>query len=112
MSSLLNLIVKTLDDHHASSIEVLDFTLTSPIHDYSVIASVSNQRLAHAIVMYVEEEVEKHGFSVRQKEGNDQSKWMLIDCYDVVVHVFVGEEREVYQLEKLWNDLPRVEVKV
>ncbi|MBE6108551.1 MAG: ribosome silencing factor [Erysipelotrichaceae bacterium] len=112
MSDLLNLIVKTLDAHHASKIEVLDFTVTSPLYDYSVIASVSNQRLAHAVLMYVEEEVEKHGYPIRKVEGDDQSRWLLLDCYEVVVHIFVGEERDVYQLEKLWNDLPRIEVNV
>ncbi len=111
MSDLLNLIVATLDQHHASEIEVLDFNTVSPLYDYSVIASVSNQRLAHAVLMYVQDEVEKHGYSIRNVEGEDQSRWFLLDCYEVIVHVFVGEERDVFQLEKLWNDLPRVEVK-
>lgn len=112
MSELLKLIVKTLYDHHASRIEVLDFQSASPLFDYSVIASVSNQRLAHAVLMYVEEEVEKHGYPIRRMEGSQQSRWFLLDCYEVVVHIFVGEERDVYQLEKLWNDLPRIEVNV
>ena len=58
MSELLSVIVDTLDNHHGYDLEVLDFTGVSPLFDYCVIASVSNQRLAHAILMYVEEEVE------------------------------------------------------
>ena len=112
MSELLNVIVETLDQHHGYDIEVLDFTGISPLFDYCVIASVSNQRLAHAILMYVEEEVEKHGYAIRSKEGNSLSRWILLDCFDVVVHIFVSEERDTVQLERLWNDLPRVEVNV
>ena len=55
MSELLSVIVDTLDKHHGYDLEVLDFTGVSPLFDYCVIASVSNQRLAHAILMYVEE---------------------------------------------------------
>lgn len=112
MGDLLEIIVRTLDQHHAQEIEVLDFRRISPLYDYSVIASVSNQRLAFSVLMYVEEEVEKHGYTIGRIEGNHQSQWFLLDCYDVVVHIFVGEERDAVQLEKLWNDLPRVEVMV
>ena len=112
MSELLNVIVQTLDKHHGYDLEVLDFTGISPLYDYCVIATVSNQRLAHAILMYVEEEVEKHGYRIRSKEGNSLSRWILLDCFDVVVHVFVSEERDAVQLERLWNDLPRVEVRI
>lgn len=108
MSILLEVILNTLEKNHATDIEVLDFSGRHPLFDYSVIATVTNIRLAHALIDYVKDDVEKSGFSVRSVEADDSSRWLLLDCYEVVVHIFVGEEREFYQLEKLWADLPRV----
>lgn len=112
MSELLEILVKTMDKHHAQQIQVLDFHGVSSSYDYFVIATASNSRLAWAMVDYIEEELKLHGLTVRSIEGNPQSRWILVDCYDVVVHLFVNEEREVYQLDKLWGDLPQVKVEL
>ena len=109
---MLETIVRVMDKHHAERIKVLDFQGISSSYDYFVIASASNSRLAWAMVDYLEEELEAYGYTIRSTEGNNQSRWILIDCYDVVIHLFVNEEREVYQLDKLWGDLPEVKMHV
>lgn len=109
MSDLLKNIVKVMDDKQAENIIVLDFRNVNPFCDYFVIGSASNHRMAKSIVDAVEDKVLEDGFKIRAIEGNAESPWQLIDCNEVVVHVFVGEERNVYQLEKLWGDLPRLE---
>lgn len=112
MSEMLNCIVEEMRKHHAKDIRILDFHHVSSYYDYFVIATASNLRLAWALSDYIEEKLLENGFSIRSKEGNNQSSWILIDCYEVVVHVFIEEERELYQLEKLWGDLPEVRVEL
>ena len=103
MSELLQKVVHAADQRLAEDLVVLDFRGHSPFTDYFVIASAKNERMADSIVDHVIEEAEKAGYAVR-------SRWLLVDLYEIVLHVFVGEERQVYNLEKLWGDLPRVEV--
>ena len=110
MSNALKLIVSTIEQHHGEKIRILDFRHHSASYDYFVIATASNQRLAWAMIDYVEEALEENGIAIRSCEGQADSRWILLDCYDVVVHVFVGEEREVYQLDQLWGDLPEVRI--
>lgn len=112
MSELLQLVVKAADQRLSEAISVLDFRGHSPFTDYFVIASAKNERMADSIVDHVIEEAEKAGFAVRNVEGGQGSRWLLVDLYEVVLHVFVGEERQVYNLEKLWGDLPRIEAEL
>ena len=112
MSELLQLVVKAADQRLAEAISVLDFRGHSPFTDYFVIATAKNERMADSIVDHVIEEAEKAGFAVRNVEGGQGSRWLLVDLYEVVLHVFVGEERQVYNLEKLWGDLPRIEAEL
>lgn len=112
MSDLLKVVVEAMDERLADDIVVLDFNNISPLYDYFVIGGALNHRMAKSIIDRVEEKVKEAGGNIVSIEGDENSPWQLIDCDGIVVHVFVGEERQVYQLEKLWGDLPRVEVKL
>lgn len=112
MSELLDVIVKAIDDRLGEEITVLDFKNQHPFYDYFVIATALNHRMAKSIIDQVEEKVIAYGGQIRATDGNSDSDWQLIDCFEVVVHIFVGSERQVYQLERLWGDLPRIEVQV
>jgi ribosome-associated protein len=80
------------------------------VADEFVIVSASNDRLVKALVDDVERAVAEagHGRPLRV-EGLDDRHWVLIDYGDVVVHVFLQETRDYYELERLWSDVPRVE---
>jgi ribosome-associated protein len=79
------------------------------VADEFVIASASNDRLVKAIVDDLEQAVDEAGFGKPLRvEGLDDRHWVLIDYGDVVVHVFLDETREYYELERLWSDVPRV----
>ena len=80
------------------------------VADEFVIVSASNDRLVKAIVDDVEQAIDGagHGKPLRV-EGLDDRHWVLIDYGDVVVHVFLDETRQYYELERLWSDVPRVE---
>ena len=79
------------------------------VADEFVIASATNDRQVKAIVDDVERAIAEagHGRPLRV-EGLDDRHWVLIDYGDVVVHVFVEETRQYYELERLWSDVPRL----
>jgi ribosome-associated protein len=92
----------------AERIAILDVRGLIVITDYFVICSGGTERQVRTIV----EEVERVLRGVERKpvrrEGETEGRWVLLDYVDVVVHVFAEEEREYYDLERLWLDAPRV----
>ncbi|KRK71872.1 ribosome silencing factor [Lacticaseibacillus nasuensis] len=107
---LLELIVRAGDDKRASDIVALDMAGVSLLADYFVIMSGSSERQVQAIVKAIDDKAAEAHAKAPRIEGKKGSKWLLMDFGDVVVHVFVPEEREFYNLEKLWSDAPLVDV--
>ena len=87
-------------DKQARDVVVLDVSEPLVICDYFVICSGSNDRQVRAIAEAVEQAC--------REEGAREAQWILLDFIDVVVHVFHQEEREYYDLERLWRDAPVV----
>lgn len=106
---ILQAAVKAGDDKRAENIVALDMRNVSLLADYFVIMDASSERQVVAIVEEIEKQVEALGID-GHVEGKKGSKWILIDFKDVVVHVFLKEEREFYNLEKLWSDAPMVDI--
>lgn len=102
--SLLEVILKAIDDKKGNDVQIIDFDNQHALVDCFVITDASSNRQMWAIIDHIKDEVEKAGFAVNKVEGESQSRWVLIDCFDVVVHVFESDERDVYKLEKLWAD--------
>jgi len=78
------------------------------ITDYFVIASGTSDRQVRTIADEVERILADRGSKAVRREGRSDGRWVLLDFVDLVVHVFVTEEREYYELERLWSDAPRV----
>lgn len=106
----LECIVRAMNDKLATNIVAIDMRETSPLFDYFVLCTGSNQRLLNAIKDNVEEQCELNGYEVKAIEGLRNSQWILMDLGDIVVHIFEGEARDNYNLEKLWGDMPRVDI--
>ena len=80
------------------------------ITDFFVIVSASNPRLVRTIAEEVEEQIRTAGGpNPLRVEGLDDLHWVLLDYGEFVVHVFLQETREYYELERLWSDVPSVE---
>ena len=90
-------------------IVVLDVRELIVITDYFVIASASSERQARTITEEVERSLRGLGVKPLRREGESEGIWILLDYVDVVVHVFRDEERDFYDLERLWRDAPVVE---
>ncbi len=92
----------------ARDVLVLDVSEPLVISDYFVICSGSNDRQVRAVAEAVERACRDHGVHVLRREGEREARWILLDFVDFVVHVFLQEEREYYDLERLWRDAPVV----
>lgn len=87
---------------------MLDIRDCSVLADYFVICSGSNPNQIDAIATAIEEKLADLHISIRGHEGNAHNGWMLLDCSDVIVHIFGHMERDFYQLERLWSTAPTV----
>ncbi|HJR98570.1 MAG TPA: ribosome silencing factor [Actinomycetota bacterium] len=95
-------------DKQATDIVVLDVSKIIVITDHFVICTASTQRQIRTVIDAVEEALRSMGVKPLRREGEPEAGWWLLDYVDVVVHVFGEEEREYYDLERLWSDAPQV----
>lgn len=102
-------VAQVCDDYRGRDTIVLDLTGITPICDYFVITTGTNRRQIHAIADEVNRVLKESGSARMGREGYDESSWVVQDYGDVVLHVFTPETRELYDLENLWADAPRVE---
>ncbi|MFC6164754.1 MULTISPECIES: ribosome silencing factor [Lactiplantibacillus] len=108
--ALLQLTIEAADDKRAEDIVALDVAEVSLMADYFVILSADSKRQVQAIADNVVDFIRKAGSDVKSVEGRTAGEWILIDCGDVIVHVFQKDARQHYNLEKLWSDAPLVDV--
>ena len=79
--------------------------------DYFLVCSGNTDRQAKAIHDRIHEGMKKdHGILPRRVEGIGESRWILMDYLDAVVHIFTPDAREFYRLEQLWGEAPRREI--
>jgi ribosome-associated protein len=101
---------RAADDKGARDVIILEVADVLVVADYFVVTSGANDRQVKAIVEEIERRVAdaELGKPLRV-EGLDDRKWVLLDYGDVVVHVFLQEIRDYYELERLWSDVPRLD---
>lgn len=97
-------------DKLATDVVLLDVSTQLVITDVFVLCSAANERQVKAIVDAVEERLLSMGAKPLRREGEQESRWVLLDFGDVVVHVQLAEERIHYAIERLWKDCPTVPV--
>ncbi len=95
-------------DKKATDVVLLDIRSQSVIADYFVICTGNNPRQIQAIASAIEEKLSDLNIPAKGFEGAADNGWMLLDCGDVIVHIFGPLEREFYRLERLWSTAPSV----
>ena len=104
---LLDVVLKAISEKKGYDIRCYDVRSLTPFMDSMIIASTTNIRQNNAIAQNIKERVHESGFKKEYRvEGDAYSRWVLIDLKDVVVQLFVQEEREVYNLDRLYADVP------
>lgn len=109
---MADLVVRGMQERKALDITKLNLgPLPNSITDYFVICHGTSRTQVEAIAESVEAEVKKSsGATPWHREGFENCEWILLDYFDVVVHIFQAETRNFYQLERLWADAERVDI--
>lgn len=106
----LGCMVHALDKHLARDILAIDVRGLSDITDYFVFATGGSTTQVKALCDYVETDMGKAGFVPARIEGYAGARWILMDYGAVVLHLFLQETREFYDLERLWKDGRQVDI--
>lgn len=96
-------IINALEDKKGEDILLLDIQEISSFTDYFVLCNGTSDRMLDALAEAVDADVKKN-FQINARiEGAPRSGWVVVDCGDVVVHLFSPEQRNYYRLEELWS---------
>ena len=99
-------------DKLASDILALDVSEHIALSDVFVLCSGRNERMVQAIADEVDRVLTEAGSPPLREEGRSAGRWALLDCGEIIVHIFHEEERLFYQLERLWRDSPEIALPV
>lgn len=112
MDDLLGLVIDALQDKKAQHPVILDFRgLKGAVCDAFVLCHGNSMVQVEAIADHVAAEVKKKtGFAPSHVEGLENAEWVLIDYFDIVIHVFQESKRKFYNLEQLWADAKITEI--
>ena len=102
---------KSLEDDKAEDIKVLDVTGRASYADRIIIATGLADRQIQAMATHLQETLAKEGMKLKRDAIQASSEWVLIDCGDMVIHLFKPEARDTFRLEKMWgDDSPNAEI--
>ncbi|MCC5948955.1 MAG: ribosome silencing factor [Nitriliruptoraceae bacterium] len=99
------------DDIKATDLALLDVADLLALVDVFVLATASSDRQLRAIGERIEERLREHDRKPLRREGTPAAGWLLLDYGDVVCHLFSSEQRDFYALDRLWADVPRLDVR-
>ena len=103
MQEKVKAVVKMLEKAVVNDIIVYDMENITPFYDYCIVCSVNSSRQGNAAINYVRKDASLIGLDVKGYSASSESKWFLADLHSIVVHVFVGEEREKYNLDGIYG---------
>ncbi|KAA0019078.1 ribosome silencing factor [Salinicola corii] len=104
--TLKSLVVEALEELKARDVVELDVAELTSVTDVMVVASGTSSRHVSALADNVIEKAKEAGFRPLGVEGQQSGEWVLVDLGDVIAHVMMPETRQLYDLERLWADLP------
>lgn len=106
-NNMLDKVLKILSKAVVNDIIVYEMKEITPYYDYSIVCSVNSNRQGAATINYLKKDMSELGYEIRSFSTSSESNWFLIDLNDIVVHVFVGDERKRYNLDGMYNHLPK-----
>ena len=97
-------IAEILDAKGATDIQILEVGHMTSITDFVVVASGRNVQFVHTLAEDLEDKLAEEGIEPRRKEGKNGARWIVLDYAHVILHIFHPEERQYYNIERLWQD--------
>jgi ribosome-associated protein len=110
--SMLNIAATAADSKGGEDLVALDVSQPLPLVDIFLLVTGRSERNVAAIADEIEDKLLEAGHKRLRREGRQESRWVLLDFGDLVVHVFHEQERVYYGLERLWKDCPVVQIEV
>lgn len=107
---MLQVAAEAADAKGGDDLVALDVSEPLPLVDVFLLVTGRNERNVAAIADEIEDKLHEAGHKRLRREGRQESRWILLDFGDLVVHVFHQEERAFYALERLWKDCPVVPI--
>ncbi len=108
---LVRLCCRALDEKKATDLRVLDVRALSSITDYLVIGTATSEPHVRALRVELEKELDSAKTHIVGFETARESGWVVMDAFDVMVHIFTPEKRDRYRLENLWKDGREISVR-
>lgn len=99
-------IIEILNKAVVQDMRVYDMKMLTPFYDYTIIGSVNSTRQGAAAINYLKKDAEELGLKIRCCSSSNETTWFLIDLDEVVVHLFVGDERRRYNLDEMYGNNP------
>lgn len=106
----VRLCCQVLDEKKAEAVKVFDVGAQSSITDYLILATATSEPHLRALRVELEKALDASGSKIVGIEMAQASGWVVIDVFDVMIHLFLGPVREHYNLERLWSDAAEVPV--
>lgn len=104
----LPIIMEAINKTKGENVNIYEANALNPFIDYIVICEASSYRQVYAMATNIKDLLKENGIHIKSFEGQKDSKWILLDVDDVIVHVFLTEERDNYALDELYANLPQV----
>ena len=105
---LVKLCCRVLDEKKAGELAALDVSAQSSITDYLILATATSEPHLRSLRVELEKALDANHVHLVGMETTQASGWMVIDAFDVMIHLFLAEARERYGLERLWRDAVEV----
>jgi ribosome-associated protein len=109
--ALAKRIAAVADDKGATDIVAIDVSELLGYTDYLIICTARNERQAKAVAEEVQLRLKREDELIAKRvEGLPEARWILVDYLDCILHVFIDETRDLYRLEQLWGEAPRLDL--
>ena len=107
---LAEIAVKAIQSKKGRQITMIDFDgVEGSLFEYYVLCTANSPSHVDALADETERQIKEiTGISLRRVEGLQNCQWVLLDYFDVVIHIFLAETREFYNIEAMWKDVKQV----
>ncbi|MCR5607732.1 MAG: ribosome silencing factor [Lachnospiraceae bacterium] len=101
---------EALDDKKGENIKILQISELTTIADYMIITNGNSPSQVKALADNVDEKLHLAGIDPRSIEGARSDRWVLMDYGDIIIHIFSKDDREFYNIERIWSDAKEIEI--